>query len=143
MMPLSSANMRIFRARRLGEDPVTAAENAARRMAPPVFSATITTVIAFWGLTLIGGRFWHLNRRHSLYGHRSIAGVFGRMLPDPPQPHEPFVDPRRHNQMVRHPQPPFQPRISAGSATPFSAPYYARRLDLSAILWSQSRSLYC
>lgn len=46
-----------FRARRLGEDPVTAAENAARRMAPPVFSATITTVIAFWGLTLIGGRF--------------------------------------------------------------------------------------
>jgi multidrug efflux pump subunit AcrB len=46
-----------FRARTLGEAPVTAAENAARRMAPPVFSATITTVIAFWGLTFVGGRF--------------------------------------------------------------------------------------
>ncbi|GLQ35904.1 multidrug transporter AcrB [Amylibacter marinus] len=46
-----------FRARRLGEDPITASEHAAMRMAPPVFSATITTVIAFWGLTLIGGRF--------------------------------------------------------------------------------------
>jgi len=46
-----------FRARTLGEHPVEAAENAARRMAPPVFSATITTIIAFWGLTLIGGRF--------------------------------------------------------------------------------------
>jgi multidrug efflux pump subunit AcrB len=49
-----------FRARRLGEDPVTAAERAAIRMAPPVFSATITTVIAFFGLTLVGGRFGSL-----------------------------------------------------------------------------------
>ena len=49
-----------FRARRLGEDPVTAAENAARRMAAPVFSATITTVIAFFGLTAISGRFGDL-----------------------------------------------------------------------------------
>jgi multidrug efflux pump subunit AcrB len=49
-----------FRARRMGEDPITASENAARRMAPPVFSATITTVIAFWGLTMIGGRFGSL-----------------------------------------------------------------------------------
>lgn len=49
-----------FRARTLGEDPITASENAARRMAPPVFSATITTVIAFWGLTIIGGRFGSL-----------------------------------------------------------------------------------
>ncbi|SLN62975.1 Antibiotic efflux pump membrane transporter ArpB [Pseudoruegeria aquimaris] len=49
-----------FRARRLGEDPVTAAENAAVRMAPPVFSATITTVIAFFGLTVISGRFGDL-----------------------------------------------------------------------------------
>lgn len=46
-----------FRARRLGEAPVVAAENAARRMAPPVFSATVTTVLAFWGLTFVGGRF--------------------------------------------------------------------------------------
>ena len=46
-----------FRANTLGEAPVAAAENAARRMAPPVFSATITTVIAFFGLTAIGGRF--------------------------------------------------------------------------------------
>ena len=46
-----------FRARNLGEDPTVAAENAAIRMAPPVFSATITTIIAFSGLTLISGRF--------------------------------------------------------------------------------------
>ncbi len=49
-----------FRARRLGEDPVTAAENAARRMFTPVFAATITTVIAFFGLVAIGGRFGDL-----------------------------------------------------------------------------------
>lgn len=49
-----------FRVRRLGEDPVTAAENAARRMAGPVFSATITTVIAFSGLTIVEGRFGDL-----------------------------------------------------------------------------------
>ncbi len=46
-----------FRARRLGEAPQVAAENAARRMAAPVFSATITTVIAFFALVAIGGRF--------------------------------------------------------------------------------------
>jgi len=45
-----------FRARRLGESPVEAAENAARRMAAPVFSATITTVIAFFALVVVGGR---------------------------------------------------------------------------------------
>ena len=49
-----------FRARQLGEDPIQAAENAAIRMAPPVFSATITTVIAFFGLVTIGGRFGSL-----------------------------------------------------------------------------------
>ena len=49
-----------FRARRLGEGPVEAAENAARRMALPVFSATLTTVIAFFGLTVIDGRFGQL-----------------------------------------------------------------------------------
>ncbi len=51
-----------FRARRLGEDPTTAAENAARRMFTPVFSATITTIIAFFGLIAIGGRFGDLIR---------------------------------------------------------------------------------
>ncbi|WP_037316585.1 efflux RND transporter permease subunit [Ruegeria halocynthiae] len=51
-----------FRARRLGEPPVVAAERAARRMAMPVFAATLTTVIAFFGLTLVGGRFGELIR---------------------------------------------------------------------------------
>ena len=46
-----------FRARRLGESAVEAAENAARRMWLPVFSATVTTVIAFFALVAIGGRF--------------------------------------------------------------------------------------
>ncbi|WP_375689136.1 efflux RND transporter permease subunit [Pseudooceanicola sp. LIPI14-2-Ac024] len=45
------------RFRRYGESPVVAAETAARRMAMPVFCATLTTVIAFFGLTAIGGRF--------------------------------------------------------------------------------------
>ncbi|MDK3072246.1 efflux RND transporter permease subunit [Sedimentitalea sp. JM2-8] len=51
-----------FRSRRLGEHPVQAAENAARRMAMPVFAATLTTVIAFFGLVAIGGRFGDLIR---------------------------------------------------------------------------------
>ncbi|MAQ45623.1 MAG: acriflavine resistance protein B [Confluentimicrobium sp.] len=46
-----------FRHRKLGESPVVAAETAARRMAGPVFSATVTTVLAFSGLTMIEGRF--------------------------------------------------------------------------------------
>ena len=49
-----------FRVRRLGEAPVVAAETAARRMAGPVLSATVTTVIAFAGLTVIEGRFGDL-----------------------------------------------------------------------------------
>ena len=49
-----------FRVRALGEHPVVAAENAARRMLSPVFSATITTIIAFFGLVLIEGRFGDL-----------------------------------------------------------------------------------
>ncbi len=49
-----------FRARRLGEDPATAAENAARRMFTPVFAATLTTVIAFFALVAVGGRFGSL-----------------------------------------------------------------------------------
>ncbi len=46
-----------FRARYYNETPTEAAENAAQRMAMPVFAATLTTVIAFFGLTAIGGRF--------------------------------------------------------------------------------------
>lgn len=49
-----------YRARVLGEPPVVAAENAARRMAAPVFSATVTTVLAFAGLVAVGGRFGDL-----------------------------------------------------------------------------------
>ncbi|MFN4160146.1 MAG: efflux RND transporter permease subunit [Gemmobacter sp.] len=51
-----------FRARRLKEPPVVAAENAARRMAMPVVASTITTIIAFAGLVTIGGRFGDLIR---------------------------------------------------------------------------------
>ncbi len=46
-----------YRARELGESPAEAAENAATRMAQPVFAATITTILAFGALILIGGRF--------------------------------------------------------------------------------------
>lgn len=49
-----------FRARRLGESPAEAAENAATRMSSPIFSSTITTVLAFFGLVAIGGRFGSL-----------------------------------------------------------------------------------
>ncbi len=49
-----------MRARRLREHPVVASETAARRMALPVFSATLTTVIAFFGLTVLSGRFGDL-----------------------------------------------------------------------------------
>ena len=45
------------RFRSLGESAMEAAENAARRMAMPVFAATLTTIIAFFGLVIIGGRF--------------------------------------------------------------------------------------
>ena len=49
-----------FRHRRLGEPPAVAAERAARRMFAPVFSATITTVLAFTALVAVGGRFGSL-----------------------------------------------------------------------------------
>ena len=45
-----------YRVRQLGEAPIVAAENAAFRMAAPVFSATLTTVIAFSSLALLEGR---------------------------------------------------------------------------------------
>ncbi|MGD1881248.1 MAG: efflux RND transporter permease subunit [Paracoccaceae bacterium] len=50
------------RHRTLGEAPYVAAENAANRMAMPVFAATLTTVIAFFGLIAVGGRFGDLIR---------------------------------------------------------------------------------
>ena len=49
-----------FRARRLKEAPDVAAENAAIRMSQPVFASTLTTIIAFFGLVAIGGRFGDL-----------------------------------------------------------------------------------
>jgi multidrug efflux pump subunit AcrB len=49
-----------FRARELGEAPLVAAENGARRMAMPVVASTLTTIIAFAGLTSIGGNFGHM-----------------------------------------------------------------------------------
>ncbi|MEM8538180.1 MAG: efflux RND transporter permease subunit, partial [Pseudomonadota bacterium] len=49
-----------FRVRQLGEHPTVAAERAAQRMFSPVFSATLTTVIAFSGLIVISGRFGDL-----------------------------------------------------------------------------------
>ena len=49
-----------YRHRDLGESPAEAAENAATRMALPVFAASITTITAFAGLIVIGGRFGDL-----------------------------------------------------------------------------------
>lgn len=46
-----------YRFRTLGESPYVAAENAATRMAMPVLASVLTTIIAFAGLTTIGGRF--------------------------------------------------------------------------------------
>lgn len=50
------------RFRTKGEGAMQAAENAARRMAMPVFAATLTTIIAFFGLVAVGGRFGDLIR---------------------------------------------------------------------------------
>lgn len=47
---------------RAGDTALQAAENAARRMAMPVFAATLTTIIAFFGLVAVGGRFGDLIR---------------------------------------------------------------------------------
>jgi multidrug efflux pump subunit AcrB len=45
---------------RQGMAPADAAEAAARRMAMPVIAATLTTIIAFMGLVIIGGTFGSL-----------------------------------------------------------------------------------
>ena len=47
---------------RAGEGAMQAAENAAARMAMPVFAATLTTIVAFFGLIAVGGRFGDLIR---------------------------------------------------------------------------------
>ncbi|MDF2233314.1 efflux RND transporter permease subunit [Albimonas sp. CAU 1670] len=44
-------------ARRRGLSPIAAAETAARRMAAPVFSSAVTTLLAFSGMLALGGRF--------------------------------------------------------------------------------------
>ena len=62
MTPSSWANTPISAPADWANHPVVAAERAARRMAMPVFAATVTTVIAFFGLTLVGGRFGELIR---------------------------------------------------------------------------------
>ncbi len=49
-----------FRHRKLGESPDMAAVGAVRRMLGPVFSSTITTVLAFVGLLFVGGGFGRL-----------------------------------------------------------------------------------
>lgn len=49
-----------YRARKLGEPAVIAAERAALRMAAPVVSSSLTTIIAFAGLVTIGGRFGNM-----------------------------------------------------------------------------------
>jgi len=46
-----------YRVRVLGEAPALAAERAAVRMAGPVLSATLTTIIAFLGLMALSGNF--------------------------------------------------------------------------------------
>ncbi|WP_307535965.1 efflux RND transporter permease subunit [Paracoccus sp. PAMC 22219] len=49
-----------YRARKLGEPPLVAAERAAGAMGAPVIASTLTTIIAFAGLVLIGGQFGSL-----------------------------------------------------------------------------------
>ena len=49
-----------YRARKLGEPPLIAAERAAGAMGAPVIASTLTTIIAFAGLVLIGGQFGSL-----------------------------------------------------------------------------------
>lgn len=46
-----------YRARHLGEPAQVAAERGATRMAMPVIASTLTTIIAFAGLVVVGGRF--------------------------------------------------------------------------------------
>ena len=49
-----------FRARHLGEPAVLAAERGASRMLAPVIASSLTTIIAFAGLMVIGGHFGDL-----------------------------------------------------------------------------------
>ncbi len=90
-----------YRARRKGETPAEAAENAARRMFPPVFSATLTTIIAFFGLVAIGGRFGDLIADIPFTVIVVLTGLADRMFPDPAQPHGPFHRPFGEAALVR------------------------------------------
>ena len=48
------------RVRWLGENKLVAAERAAHRMALPILAASLSTIIAFYALTFVGGRFGDL-----------------------------------------------------------------------------------
>ena len=54
------------------------------------FSSTITTVIAFFGLTAISGRFGDLDLRYSVYRDRGVDGVLDGMFHYSAKPPEPF-----------------------------------------------------
>ena len=61
-----------YRHKELGEPPMQAAENAARRMAMPVFAATMTTIIAFFGHTTVA---WPLLPSHGPYGSAGSENI--------------------------------------------------------------------
>ncbi len=76
-----------WRFRRLGEAPAVAAESAARVMALPVFSAMVTTVLAFFGLTHDRGTVRRDDRRHPVHGDRGADREPRGVLPDPAASH--------------------------------------------------------
>lgn len=49
-----------YRVRKLGEDPIVAAESAVSRMARPIIASTLTIVAAFMALTALTGRFGNI-----------------------------------------------------------------------------------
>ena len=106
-----------FRARRMGEHPVVASERAAMRMAMPVFAATLTTVIAFFGLTAIGGRFGELIRDIPFTVIAVLLALVGRVFPDPAQPHVPRHRAFRQGALVRPAQPGGEPWLPLGCAS--------------------------
>jgi hypothetical protein len=69
MMPSWWANMPTTARGIWAKAPIEAAENAAFRMASPVFASTLTTVIAFGGLFVIR-RIGHHGCGDSVHGDR-------------------------------------------------------------------------
>ena len=69
-------------------------------MAAAVFSATITTIIAFWSLTLIGGRFGELIAGYSFYCDCGSCRITGGMFYHFAKPYEPFTEPFIQFEMV-------------------------------------------